>query len=231
MSARRSSLRQGVRTLGKGLVAYGVIGCVLAVVGVVIVFVLAGRLSSVGDRVTPQLTTISQTMDSTITALDNASTTSRTFAVTLQRTAPALGQVASSIESIEPQLASVGASLSSFNILGQQPLAQAGALFTQVAGVLATLGPQLQATASALSDNQAALLATAVSLDDLSASLTKAKSPLASGAVEQSIGELITIFMVALILIVVVLAVPAVAVLIFGMWLLRQVPARQVSVR
>lgn len=173
----------------------------------------------------PQLAAVSETIDSTITALQNASATSQTFAVTLQTTAPALTQVASSITSIQPQLASIGANLSSFSILGSQPLAGAGALFTEVAGTLSALGSQLEAASMSLDANQVSLLSTSQSLDALAQSLVRAKAQLTSGEIEQSISDLIKVFLVALVTIVVFFAVPAIGALVLGVWLLRKVPA------
>jgi hypothetical protein len=223
------NLRRGLRTLGKGLVVYGIIGCILTIVGLAAALLLAGRLTAVADRVSPQLETVSETIDSTIAALENASMTSLTFATTLETTAPALGQAASTVTSIQPQLAAVGSSLGAFSILGAQPLAQAGALFSGVAGTLSQLGSNLEVVSASLSANQASLVATSASLDRLAESLAKSKDQLASGEIEQSLADLIQVFLIALVVIVLFLAVPAVTALLFGLRLLRTSPAGTVA--
>jgi phage-related tail protein len=207
-------LSADLRTLGRGLVAYGIVGLVLAVVGLAIAVVLLGRLNSVGDRITPQLTTISETIDSTIAALDQASTTSQTFGATLTATAPALDSVASSIDTIQPTLAAAGSSLSGVSILGQRPFEQVGTLFTQVSNELAGLSPQLKAVSASLGANQASLAAMGESLDTLARSLEKAKVTLS---------DVIWTFLLAMLLLVAFFAVPAVAALAIGLWLLRRV--------
>jgi hypothetical protein len=173
-------LRRGLRTLGRGLVAYGIIGCILTIVGLAAAFLLAGRLTAVADRVSPQLETVSETIDSTIAALGNASRTSLTFATTLETTTPALGEAASTVQSIQPQLAAIGSSLGAFSILGATPLAQAGGLFKRVAGDLAELGSNLEAV-SGSGRQPGVLVATSASLDRLAESLAKSKAQLASG--------------------------------------------------
>lgn len=217
------SLGTDLRTLGRGLIAYGIVGVALALVGLALATVLLGRLNGVGDRITPQLATLSETIDSTIAALDQASATSRTFAATLATTGPALDSVASSISTVQPTLAAAGASLSGIDVLGRRPFEQVGSLLTRVSTELASLGPQLGTVSAGLRDNGAALASTAASLDALGESLQKAKATLASGVIEQSISDVIWTFLVSMVLIVVFFAVPAAAALVLGVWLLRRV--------
>ncbi len=222
-SAAPGWLPADLRTLGRGLVAYGIAGVVMAVVGLVLAGILVGRMNSVSDRVTPQLATLSETVDSTIAALDQASATSQSFGATLTTTGPALDSVASSIATIQPTLAAAGSSLSGIDIFGRKPFEAVGTLFTQVADQIATLGPRLTAVSSSLGANQSALASTAQSLDALSASLQKAKETLASGIIEQSISDLIRTTLVALILLVLFFALPGLGALVLGLWLLRRV--------
>ena len=69
----------GSRRLSRGLIAYGVIGLIVAVIGLALLLYANTRIDAAGDRVEASVGQLTTTLDRTAQALHDASTTAATF--------------------------------------------------------------------------------------------------------------------------------------------------------
>ncbi len=151
-------LRGGLHRLSTGLIAYGVTGLAVALLGLVALGWTAGRVSSLADTVDGEVTQLASTLDRTADTLHDAGTSAVTFAVTLERTPPSVRQAATTIRNLRPNLQSIEAQLSGINILGSRPLADSARLFGDMAADLQGLDTRLDLIAADLESDRDALL-------------------------------------------------------------------------
>ena len=203
-----------LRTLSTGLVVYGVVGIILAVVMLGAVVAISGRLDSLAGRVSDRLGTISTTVDKTATALDRAASTSGSFAATIGQAGPTLQKVDSSLGEVIATLRELETTAAAVSFLGQTPLASLSGRFGTIADQLETLQGQVSTLGGNLADNQANLAALGTSLTDLAAQLRQVNEILGSGEIEASLGEIVSLVRLALALLAVWFAVPAIAALV-----------------
>lgn len=217
--------RRRLRTLSTGLIAYGVIGIVLTVVLLGGELMLTSRMESVALRVTTQLGNVGDTLDKTATSLEAAGDASTGFAVTIEQAAPTLHQVDDTISTMAPTLRQLQVTLGGVSLLGATPFGAAGEKLGQVATQLEGLQGQVSLLADNLTTNKATLITLGSSLKDLATQLRSTRDTLGSGVVEDSLADLIGIVRLSIGLLAIWFAVPAVAALLFGVWLRGQLDA------
>ena len=214
-------LRPGLRRLSTGLLAYGALGIVLAMLGLVATVWVGGRLGSLTDRVSTQVESVTATLEDTGAVLTDAGDTASSFAMTLTRTAESLDKAADSVSSIQPKLADLEAQFRSVDILGNQPLARAADVIAGIHTSLDGLDGRLHGIATSLTDNRASLEANARSLTALGSRLTILARDLRTGTIEESLADIRVIILVTFLLLTAWTAVPAVAAMLLGLWLRR----------
>ena len=184
------SLRAVLRRLATGLIAYGVIGLVLAVVALMAVVWAGGRITAVGGRVETQIAAVVETLDRTSVALTDAGTSATSFSGTMERTPPVVRQTAQAIADVRTDLRSAESQLSQFEILGRQPLGGVADSFGRMAANLDGLDERLGLIAADLESNRSALVANATSLSALGARLGLVADDLRGGVVEEGFADL-----------------------------------------
>ncbi len=214
-----SDTRRRLRTLSTGLIVYGVIGIVLTVVLLGGELLLSSRMEVVALRVTTQLGNVATTLDKTATSLDAAADASTGFAVTIEQSAPTLHQVDDTISTMAPTLRQLQVALGGVSILGASPFGAAGEKLGSVATQLEGLQGQVSLLADNLTKNKTTLVALGASLNDLATQLRGTRDTLDSGLVEESLADMIGIVRLSIALLALWFAVPAVAALLFGIWL------------
>ena len=217
------SLRTGLRRLATGLIAYGVIGLVLAVIAAIALVWAGGRLDAVGARVETKVADIAETLDRTATVLADASASADSFAVTLERTPPIVRQAAQIVADLETDLRTLSSQFASVQIVGRQPLAGVATVFDSMASNLDGLDARLGLIATDLESNKAALLANADSLAALGDQLGVIADDLQSGTVEDSLDDLKAVITVLSFVLLVWIVIPAAGALGLGWWLRREV--------
>ncbi len=215
------SLRPGLRRLSTGLLAYGALGIVLAMLGLVAMVWVGGRLGSLTDRVSTQVESVTATLEDTGAVLTDAGDTASSFATTLTQTAESLDKAADSVSSIQPKLADLGAQFRSVDFLGNQPLARAADVIAGINTSLDGLDSRLHAIATSLTDNRASLEANTRSLTALGSRLTILARDLRTGTIEDSLADIRVIILVTFLLLTAWTAFPAVAAMLLGLWLRR----------
>jgi hypothetical protein len=219
---RPMTLRRGLRRLSLGLIAYGIIGLVLALVGALALTWVGGRVGGVADRTGEQVEAIVSTLDQTALVLSSMGTSATSFAGTLERTPPAVRQTAQTVGNLRENLILVESQLSAINILGARPLANAANLFGQMATDLEGLDRRLEVIAADLDNNRAALLDNSTKLQSLGTELEGLADGLRAGVVEESLADIQLILAALSVLLVVWLAFPAAGALALGWWIRRE---------
>jgi hypothetical protein len=219
---RPLSLRGGLRRLSTGLIAYGLIGLAVTVIGAFALVWVSGRIGGIADRTGEQVESIVATLDSTAVVLDRAGTSATSFAGTLERTPPAVRQTAVTVANLRENLILVQGQLAAINILGSRPLSNAADLFGQMATDLEGLDGRLETIAADLDNNRAALADNSASLKALGTELEGVADDLRSGVIEDSLADVQLILTVLSILLIAWTALPAGAALGLGWWIRRE---------
>lgn len=219
---RPLSLRGGLLRLSTGLIAYGLIGVVVTVIGAFALMSVGGRLGGIAERTGAQVDSIVATLDSTAVVLDRAGTSATSFSRTLERTPPAVRQTAVTVANLRANLVLVEGQLSAISILGSRPLANVADLFGQMATDLEGLDTRLETIATDLDNNRMALNDNATSLQFLGVKLEGVADGLRSGVIEDSFADVQMILTVLSALLIAWTALPALAALGLGWWIRRE---------
>ncbi len=217
-------LRPGLHRLANGLVAYGVIGLIVTLLGLVALGWVGGRIGDLTDRASARIEQVADTLDATSQALTDASETARTFATTLTTTVAAVDAVGSRIGELQPTLADLEAQFRAINILGAQPLSRAADVVGSIHASLDGVDGQLDAVADSLRNGHDRLAANGSSLAVLGSKIGALSDELRSGTVEDSLADVRAIITVTMLVLAMWAAIPAVGALVVGAWLRRVVP-------
>ena len=136
-------LRGGLRRLSGALIGYGVAGLMVALLGLLALVWVSGRVVALADSVDAEVTQLATTLDRTADTLHDAGSSAVSFAVTLERTPPSVRQAAVTIRNLRPNLQAIEAQLSTISILGTEPLAGPARLFGEMATDLQGLDTRL----------------------------------------------------------------------------------------
>jgi hypothetical protein len=214
-------LRGGLRRLSTGLIAYGVVGITVALLGLAALGWTAARVASLADTVDSEVARLVSTLDRTADTLHDAGTSAVAFAVTLERTPPSVRQAAATIRNLRPNLQSIEAQLSAINILGSRPLADAARLFGEMASDLQGLDTRLELIADDLGTDRDALLRNAGSLNELGDRTAALAERVRTGFIQGGLDDLRAVLVLTILVFVGWTAVPAVGALALGLWLRR----------
>jgi hypothetical protein len=220
--ARPLTLRRGLRRLSVGLIAYGVTGLLLALVGAFALIWVGGRVGAVADRTGEQVDAIVSTLDQTSFVLASMGASATSFSGTLERTPPAVRQTAQTVANLRANLILVQGQLAAINILGTRPLGDAANLFGQMATDLEGLDGRLETIAADLDTNRAALADNSRKLHALGIELDGLADDLRGGVIEESLADVQLILSVLSVLLVVWTALPAAGALGLGWWIRRE---------
>ena len=122
---RPLSLRCGLRRLSGGLLVYGALGLVVALLGLLALVWVSGRIDALAQRAEVQVDAVIASLDETANVLTVTGATAGSFGGTLSATASTVGQAAETVRSVKPRLTDLEAQFRSINILGNQPLSNA----------------------------------------------------------------------------------------------------------
>ena len=217
-------IRGGLHRLGTGLIAFGVLGLVVAAIGFAGLVWVNDRVGSLRAEVDTTLAQRAATMRLAARVLHDAATTTRSFSVTIDQSSQAVSSAAGTITEVRSDLEALEAQLRSVNILGATPLSDAAADFGRIAGSMDGLDARLSGIAASLGDNREALTANASSLGQLADMTDSLAIRLSSGVVEDSLGDLQRVISVTLLVFSAWSLVPAAGALVLGAWLRRFSP-------
>lgn len=217
-------LRGGLRRLGTGLIAYGVIGLVVAAIGLGGLVWVNGRFSAIRDEVDATLVQRATTLRLAAGVLRDASTAAQSFTGTLDQTALAVSAAAGTIVEVRSDLTAVEAQLRSINIFGATPLSTAADDIGRIAASMEGLDTRFIAIADSLRGDGVALSTNSTSLRRLGDSGDALAARLDAGVIGDSLGDIQRIMSVTLLVLTIWLVVPALGAIALGIWLRREVP-------
>lgn len=217
-----ASWRTALVRLSRGLIAYGVVGLVVAVLGMGSLLYVGGQVATLGSRVGSEVDGLIAAIEETSTVLDDAGSSALSFAVTLERTPPTIRQAALTVTNLQSNLRAVEAQLGSISVLGSQPLAGVAGLFGQMASDLSGLDTRLGLIADDMGDNRDALLNNATSLKALEVRLGSIADDLRDGSAQDRLADLQVLLTLLAFVLVALAGLPAVGALAIGFWLQRE---------
>jgi hypothetical protein len=107
------------------LLVYGAIGLIVALLGLVALVWVGGRIDALATRAKVQVDAVIASLDETANLLTVTGATAGSFGGTLNATASTVSQAAETVRSVKPRLTDLETQFRSLNILGNQPLANA----------------------------------------------------------------------------------------------------------
>lgn len=220
--SRPFGMGAGWHRLSRGLIAYGIVGLVVAAIGFGALVWVNLRISSVRAEAEATVARLATTMELTSKLLNDASTTARSFTVTLDQSAQAVSSAAVTFTQVRSDLPAVEAQLRSVSILGVTPLSSAADTVGRTAVSLEGLDMRLSLIADDLKGNRDALAGNATSLAGLGASTAALAGRLGSGVDQDSLGDVQLVIAVTLLVFAAWSFVPAVGALVLGVWLRRE---------
>ncbi|MDH5244480.1 MAG: hypothetical protein OEX05_11140 [Chloroflexota bacterium] len=224
--SRAPDLRTGLGRLSRGLIIYGIVGLIVACLGLAALAFVNSRIDAAAERVEASVDQLATTLDRTATALHDASTTAQTFTVTIDRTEESVSAAADTIIGVRTSLESLEGVLRTVNILGLTPLGPASDAVGTIADAIEGLDSRLTGIADSLAANQGALDANASSLGQLGDSLEATADRLRSGIVEESLADVNLVILTMLLVLTAWTMVPALGALALGWWLRRNLGRR-----
>jgi hypothetical protein len=213
--------RPRMRRLNRALIAYGIVGLVVAAIALVALVLGLARVNALADRLRDDVGGVSSALERTSTVLDHAAATARGFGATIDSSTGALGSAAGDLREIVPRLRDIESRANDLNILGSQPLAPLAGLFGQIATQVGDLDAQLDGIATNLGTNRTALDQNAASLADLAIETRRLGDRLGGDALPAAVDDARWLLFAMLGIGTLGAAVPAVGALIFGLWLQR----------
>ena len=220
--ARPLGGHDGMRWLCRGLIAFGIIGLVVAAIGFGAMVWVNSRISDLHDEARTTLIQLASTTELAATVLRGASTTTQSFSGTVDQSAQAVAAANLTVTQARSELAALEAQLRSVNFLGQTPLASSADSVARIATSLEGLDTQLPLIASDLGTNRDALARNAVALNDLAKSTAALAARLGPSSGPDSIGDVQQVVAITLLMFAAWSFVPAAGALGLGLWLQRE---------
>ena len=212
----------GLPWLSRGLIAYGLVGLVVAAVGFGATVWVNGRISSLRSDAEATVAQAANTIELSAAVLRGASTTVQLFSGTADQARQAVSAVTVTITEVQSGLASVEAQLRSVNIFGATPLSSSADAIGRIAASMDGLDIQIPLVADSLAGNRDALAANAASLSKLADSAAALATSLSASDGHDSLGDVQQVIAITLLMFAAWSFVPALGALALGLWLRRE---------
>ncbi len=219
---RPLGLRGGLHRLSRGLIAYGIVGLVVAAIGFGAMVWVNGRISYLRGEAEVTVARLATTTELAAVVLRGASTTAESFSATVDQAAQAVSSAAPTMTETRSALSALEAQLRSVNILGATPLSSPADAVGRIAASMEGLDTQLLLIADDLKGNGDALAGNAASLNELGQSTEALAARLGPGVGQDSLGDVQQVIAVTLLMFAAWSFVPAVGALGLGVWLRRE---------
>ncbi len=218
---RPHSLRSGLRRLSSGLLVYGALGLVIALLGLLALVWVGGRVDALAQRAEVQVDAVIASLDETANLLTVTGATAGSFGGTLNATASTVTQAAETVRSVKPRLTDLENQFRSINILGNQPLSNAADMVAGINAGLEGLDARLDVVGASLLENQTSLDRNAAAMTSLGVRLGDLADRLDAGI--GAVDDVQAIITVTLLVFTAWTAVPAIGALGLGLWLRKEV--------
>jgi transposase-like protein len=208
--------------LSRGLIAYGIVGLVVAAIGFGAMVWVNGRIGQIRDDAEATVARLATTMELAANVLYGASTTAQSFSTTVDQSAQAVSAAAVTITEVRSELTALEAQLRSVNILGATPLSAPADAVGRIAASIDGLDTRLALIADSVKGDRDALAGNASALLQLGDSTQALAARLGSGVGQDSFGDVQQVIAVTLLMFAAWSFVPAVGALVLGVWLRRE---------
>lgn len=208
--------------LSRGLIAYGLVGLVVAAVGFGATVWVNGRIGSLRIDAEATVARAASTIQLSATLLRGASTTVRSFSETADQARRAVSAAAVTITEVQSDLSGLEAQLRSVSIFGATPLSSSADEVGRIASSMDGLAAQIPVVADGLAVNRDALAANAASLSGLADSIAALAARLAPSPGPNSLGDVQQVIAITLLMFAAWSFVPAAGALALGLWLRRE---------
>lgn len=212
----------GLPWLSRGLIAYGLVGLVVAAVGFGATVWVNGRISSLRTDAEATIARAASTIQLSATLLRGASTTVQSFSETADQARQAVSAAAVTITEVQSDLSGLEAQLRSVSIFGATPLSSSADAVGRIAASMDGLATQIPVVADGLAGNRDALATNAASLSGLADSLAALAARLGPSPGPDSLGDVQQVIAITLLMFAAWSFVPAVGALALGLWLRRE---------
>ena len=208
--------------MSRGLIAYGIVGLVVAAIGFGAMVWVNGRIGQIRDDAEATVARLATTMELAANVLYGASTTAQSFSTTVDQSAQAVSAAAVTITEVRSELTALEAQLRSVNILGATPLSAPADAVGRIAASIDGLDTRLALIADSVKGDRDALAGNASALLQLGDSTQALAARLGSGVGQDSFGDVQQVIAVTLLMFAAWSFVPAVGALVLGVWLRRE---------
>jgi transposase-like protein len=208
--------------LSRGLIAYGIVGLVVAAIGFGAMVWVNGRIGQIRDDAEATVARLATTMELAANVLYGASTTAQSFSTTVDQSAQAVSAAAVTITEVRSELTALEAQLRSVNILGATPLSAPADAVGRIAASIDGLDTRLSLIADSVKGDRDALAGNATALLQLGDSTQALAARLGSGVGQDSFGDVQQVIAVTLLMFAAWSFVPAAGALVLGVWLRRE---------
>ena len=208
--------------LSRGLIAYGIVGLVVAAIGFGAMVWVNGRIGQIRDDAEATVARLATTMELAANVLYGASTTAQSFSTTVDQSAQAVSAAAVTITEVRSELTALEAQLRSVNILGATPLSAPADAVGRIAASIDGLDTRLALIADSVKGDRDALAGNASARLQLGDSTQALAARLGSGVGQDSFGDVQQVIAVTLLMFAAWAFVPAVGALVLGVWLRRE---------
>jgi hypothetical protein len=219
---RRLGLHGGLQRFSRGLIAYGIVGLVVAAIGLGALIWVNGRVNALRNDVDATLVQKKTTVELAASVLRGAATTAQSFSVTLDQSSHGVASAAVTLAEVRADLVALEGQLRSVSILGATPLSTSADAVGRIATSMEGLEMRVSLIADSLNGDRQALAGNAATLGQLADATHALAERLGSGVVEDSLGDLQQLIAVTLLVLAIWSAVPAVGALVLGVWLGRE---------
>jgi hypothetical protein len=207
--------------LSRGLIAYGLVGLVVAAIGFGAMVWVNGRIGQIRDDAEGTVARLATTMELAANVLHGASTTAQSFSTTVDQSAQAVSAAAVTITEVRSELTALEAQLRSVNILGATPLSAPADAVGRIAASIDGLDTRLSLIADSVKGDRDALAGNATALLQLGDSTQALAARLGLGVGQDSFGDVQQVIAVTLLMFAAWSFVPAAGALVLGVWLRR----------
>jgi hypothetical protein len=214
--------RGGLRRLSQGLIAYGIIGLIVAAIGFGAMVWVNGRISTVRGEAEATVARLATTMEIAATVLRGASTTAQSFSGTVDQSAQAVSSATVTVTEVRSDLFALEAQLRAVSFLGATPLSSSADAVGRIAASMEGLDTQLSRISDGLKGNRDALAGNAASLSELSDSADALAARLGPSVGQDSLGDIQEVIAITLLMFAAWSFVPAVGAIALGVSLLRE---------
>jgi hypothetical protein len=206
----------GLHLVSRGLIAYGIIGLIVAAIGFGVMVWVDGRISTLRGEAEANAAQLATAMELVAPVVRGGSSTVQSFSNTADQSADAVSSAAITTAEVRSDLSALEEQLRAVSFLGATPLSSSADAVGRIAASMEGLDTQLSLISDGLKGNRDALTGDASSLNKLGDSIESLAARLGPGVGQDSLGDIQQVIAVTLLMFAAWSFVPAAGALVLG---------------